>query len=584
MENTAISNSDTQQSKKEQTMSRPDSIDIGQEPGNPEDPSKSNETELSAAIREAVNHRRLNPRQIQLTAIAGSIGAALFVGIGSGVMSGPLCLFLAFIFWATIVFSIAQCQVEVVTLFPLDGAFIRLAGRMVDPALGVAVGYNHFFAQTSFVIFEATVINTLVEYWGYNQSPAVLISSRLFQHGLVLTLLTASVSLVLYLAINVYRADLFGEAEFWLALGKVLLATGLIVYTIVVMLGGNPLNDRFGFRYWKDPGPWAGADPSNRLMSFVNAVNVAAFCMGGPEYISMIAGESRDPRRTVPRAFNTIMTRLIVFFIGGCLCVGFHTMIRFLQTDRTATPADPHSNVISMQRLQIPVLPSIVNAALLTTIVSAGNAYTFNASRSLHALALDGRAPKFLKRLNKRGVPYMAVIVVMLLSCLAYLALGSSSAEVLNWILKFAHLVSALLLLCCTNWTVMSFTWIRFNAALNAQGIDRKSFLPRVSRYQPYAGYWAFFWAFIFLWVQGYAVFIHGNWKVSTFIFNYGIIALASIIGISWKIFKHTPFHKSKDVDLFSGLDFFDALTEHYRQEREAAPVTVKDKIMAKIF
>lgn len=106
-----------------------------------------------------------------------------------------------------------------------------------------------------------------------------------------------------------------------------------------------------------------------------------------------------------------------------------------------------------MQRLQIPVLPSIVNAALLTTIVSAGNAYTFNASRSLHALALDGRAPKFLKRLNKRqvsyryskqgiclpfnrGVPYMAVIVVMLLSCLAYLALGSSSAKVLNWILK----------------------------------------------------------------------------------------------------------------------------------------------------
>ncbi|KAJ5248169.1 hypothetical protein N7524_012129 [Penicillium chrysogenum] len=535
-------------------MSRTDSIDIGQEPGSPEDPSKSNETELSAAIREAVNHRRLNPRQIQLTAIAGSIGAALFVGIGSGVMSGPLCLFLAFIFWATIVFSIAQCQVEVVTLFPLDGAFIRLAGRMVDPALGVAVGYNHFFAQTSFVIFEATVINTLVEYWGYNQSPAVLIS----------------ISLVLYLAINVYRADLFGEAEFWLALGKVLLATGLIVYTIVVMLGGNPLNDRFGFRYWKDPGPWAGADPSNRLMSFVNAVNVAAFCMGGPEYISMIAGESRDPRRTVPRAFNTIMTRLIVFLSVAVFALGL--------TNGSDSYAGGSPYVISMQRLQIPVLPSIVNAALLTTIVSAGNAYTFNASRSLHALALDGRAPKFLKRLNKRGVPYMAVIVVMLLSCLAYLALGSSSAEVLNWILNFCTAATMF------NWTVMSFTWIRFNAALNAQGIDRKSFLPRVSRYQPYAGYWAFFWAFIFLWVQGYAVFIHGNWKVSTFIFNYGIIALTSIIGISWKIFKRTPFHKSKDVDLFSGLDFFDALTEHYRQEREAVPVTVKDKIMAKVF
>lgn len=105
---------------------------------------------------------------------------------------------------------------EIVTLFPLDGSFIRLAGRMVDPALGVAVGYNHFvsinprnstksnshnadqqFAQASYVIFEATIINTVVAYWGYDQSPAILIT----------------VTLIIFLALNVYRADVFGEAE-----------------------------------------------------------------------------------------------------------------------------------------------------------------------------------------------------------------------------------------------------------------------------------------------------------------------------------------------------------------------------------
>lgn len=150
--------------------------------------------------------------------IALTICSALFVGIGSGVMSGPLCLFLAFIFWASVVFSVAQCRMslrvypmtecvlkpfletEIVTLLPLDGAFIRLAGRMADPALGVTVGWNHFvsvlghlsrppadgylqFAQTSYVIFEATVINTLVQYWGYNQSPAILLSSMLHAPG-----------------------------------------------------------------------------------------------------------------------------------------------------------------------------------------------------------------------------------------------------------------------------------------------------------------------------------------------------------------------------------------------------------------
>lgn len=333
--------------------------------------------------------------------------------------------------------------------------------------------------MTSYVIFEATVINTLVGYWGYDESPAILIT----------------VSLLFYLAINIYRADLFGEVEFWLALGKVLLATGLILYTFIAMLGGNPLHDRFGFRNWRDPGPWAGDNPSGQLMSFINAVNVAGFCMGGPEYISMIAGESRDPRRTVPRAFKTIVTRLIIFFIGGALCVGI--LVPYdddTLTNGSGSYAGGSPYVISMARLKIPVLPSIVNAALLTTIISAGNAYTFNASRSLHALAIEGQAPKILRTLNSKGVPYIAVAVVMTLSCLAYLALGSGSAKVLGWILNFCTAATMF------NWSVMSFTWIRFNGAMKAQGIDRKLFLPNVSRFQPYAAYWAFFWAFLFLW------------------------------------------------------------------------------------
>ncbi|KAH7234844.1 amino acid permease-domain-containing protein [Fusarium redolens] len=517
-------------SKKGGDVERVGSIDIGGVSVTKSDIPELDGDALTAAILDSVNHRRSNPRHIQLTAFAGSIGAALFVAISSGVLSGPLCLLLAFMFWVTVVFSVAQCQMKIVTLFPLDGSFIHLAGRMVDPALGVAIRWNHL---TSYVIFEATIINTLVEYWGYDESPATLIP----------------MSLVFYLAINVWRADLFGEAEFWLALAKVILAAGLILYTIVVMLGGNPLNDRFGFRYWKDPGVWAGDDAGSRLKSFINAVNVAGFVMGDPEYISMIAGEARDPRRTVPRAFKTIIPRLMIF-------PHWWLPLRRCGAD-TYSGASPY--VISMERLQIPVLPSIVTAVLITTIVSAGNAYTFNASRSLHALALEGQAPKFLRRLNNKGVPYLAVIVVMTLACLAFLALGSTSAKVLNWILK------------SVNWTVMAITWIRFNAAMKAQDIDRETFLPVRSRFQPYAGYWAFFCAFIFL-------------CTATFIFNYGIIALAGSIGLGWKLFKKTRFHRASEVDLVSHLYFFGVLTEHYRHERETAPQNLKDKILASIF
>ncbi|PNP83887.1 hypothetical protein FNYG_02575 [Fusarium nygamai] len=119
---------------------------------------------------------------------------------------------------------------------------------------------------------------------------------------------------------------------------------------------------------------------------------------------------------------------------------------------------------------------------------------------------------------------------------------------------------------------------------MKAQDIDRETFLPVRSRFQPYAGYWAFCCAFIFLWVQGYAVFLSGNWSTATFIFNYGIIALAGSIGLGWKLFKKTRFHRASEVDLVSHLYFFDILTEHYRHEREAAPQNFKDRILAKIF
>lgn len=84
-----------------------------------------------------------------------------------------------------------------------------------------------------------------------------------------------------------------------------------------------------------------------------------------------------------------------------------------------------------------------------------------------------------------------------------------------------------------SNWSVISFTYIRFTRAMRAQGIDRDEYLPVKSRWAPYQGYWAFFWAFLFLWVQGYSVFVSGNWDVPTFIFNYGIVSfLPRVLGI----------------------------------------------------
>lgn len=85
----------------------------------------------------------------------------------------------------------------------------------------------------------------------------------------------------------------------------------------------------------------------------------------------------------------------------------------------------------------------------------------------------------------------------------------------------------------CSNWCVMAFTYVRFYSAMRAQNIDRKDFLPVYSKLQPFAAYWALFWACLFIWLQGYSVFLKGNWDVATFIFNYGIVSILHVRSMS---------------------------------------------------
>lgn len=111
-------------------------------------------------------HRRLGNRQIQLLAIGGSIGTALFVSIGSGLAAGgPASLFIAYLTQALVVACINNCIAEMITYQPVSGGFIRLAGHWVDDALGFMAGYNFFFYEALLIPFEITALNVVLSYW-----------------------------------------------------------------------------------------------------------------------------------------------------------------------------------------------------------------------------------------------------------------------------------------------------------------------------------------------------------------------------------------------------------------------------------
>ncbi|KAK9580325.1 general amino acid permease agp2 [Aspergillus fumigatus] len=498
-------------------------------------------------------HRKLKPRHIQLIGIGGTIGTALYVQVGKSLMKGgPGSLFLAFSIWCFVILAITVCLAEMVIYLPISSPFIRFAGRYVDEAFGVAAGYNFFVFEAALVPFEITACNMIINYW----SDVIPVS------GVIV------IVLVLYILLNVFAVQWYGESEFWLALSKVLLSIGLILFTFIVMLGGNPKGDRFGFRYWNEPGAFAEyykTGDLGRWLGFLACLIQASFTIAGPDYVSMAAGEAANPRGVLPRTYNGIFYRLTAFFVLGVLCIGIlvpyndPTLAEAFAKGLPGAAASPY--VVAMDRLGIPILPHIVNAMILLAAFSAGNSYVYCASRSLYGLALDGKAPRLFTKCTKRGVPIYCVTVVMLIALLAFLQVSNSASVVLDW---FVNLVTASQLI---NFSVVTFTYTRFRKAMIAQGIPRES-LPYKSWWQPYTAYVALVSTTVMTFVGGYTVFLPGNWDIPTFLFSYTMIGVFPVLYFGWKIVHRTQVKKPEEVDLLTGLDEIDEYERHYVPEK----------------
>ncbi|KAI9376504.1 amino acid permease/ SLC12A domain-containing protein [Aspergillus egyptiacus] len=435
-----------------------------------------------------------------------------------------------------------------VTYLPISSPFVRFAGRYVDDAFEFAAGYNFFVFEAVMVPFEVTATNLVINYW----SDAVPLPAMI------------TIILVLYVILNVFAVKWYGESEFWLALSKVLLSVGLILFTFIVMVGGNPKGDRFGFRYWNEPGAFAEHIKDGdlgRWLGFLACLIYASFTIAGPDYISMAAGESINPRGNLPKAYNGMFYRLATFFVLGALCVGIlvpyndQTMADAFKNEEPGAGASPY--VIAMDRLGIPILPHIVNAMILLAVFSAGNSYVYCASRTLFGLALDGKAPRLFTKCTKSGVPIYCVAAVLVIALLSFLQVSNSGAVVLSW---FVSLMTASQLI---NYSVVTFTYTRFRKAILAQGFPRES-LPYKSLGQPYVAYTALVATTVMAFVGGYEVFLPGNWDVPTFLFSYTMIGVFPVLYFGWKILHRTKMRKPEEVDLVTGVEEIEEYTKNY--------------------
>ncbi|KAI1861297.1 uncharacterized protein JN550_010976 [Neoarthrinium moseri] len=499
--------------------------------------------------------RHLGNRQIQLIAIGGSIGTSVFVSISNGLIAGgPGSLFLAFILYAGVMGLVNNCMAEMAVFQPVTGSFIRMAGKWVDSSLGFMAGWNFFLYEALLIPFELTALSLVLSFWRDNIPVAAVIS----------------ICLVLYFCINAFAVKYYGEVEFWLSSGKILLLVIVFCFTFVTMCGGNPHHDAYGFRYWREPGAFAEyitTGSLGRFEGFLGSLWSAAFVIVGPEYVAMVAGETKLPRRYLKAAFKTAYWRFAIFFVGSALFVGI--VIPYNDKDLIAVlsgssggagtaAASPY--VIAMNNFGISVLPDITNALLVTSIFSAGNAYTYCSTRSLYGLAFDGRAPKFLRRCTKHGVPIYALLCVMAFSTLAFLNLSSSTASVLSW---FVNLITAAQII---DYIIICMTYIFFYAACRAQGLDRQS-LPYVGWFQPYSAWIGLVFMSIIVCTYGYSIFLPGKWDIKSFFTYYAMVLVAPVLFFGWKILHRTKFVKPYEADLVWVAPFIDAYEAAYEED-----------------
>ncbi|TCD66321.1 hypothetical protein EIP91_001470 [Steccherinum ochraceum] len=502
--------------------------------------SRTNESDV-ATLDPAVHfgnglRRELKSRHIAMISIGGVIGTGLFLGTASGLQNGgPVGLLLGYATIGSICWAVMTSLGEMVAYLPLPGGHITMAGRFVDPAMSFAMGWNYWYCWTIILPAEISASAVLVNYWTKEVHNAVWIT----------------IFLVLVLAINLFGAGAYGEAEFIFASIKVITIVGLIVLGIVLDLGGGPTHDRIGFRYWKHPGPfvqYAGiAGAKGRFLAFWGSLTSAAFSYIGTEVVAIAGGEAKNPRKTIPKAIKRVWIRMGLFYLGGVAVIGLLVPstdpgLNLKTSDAAASPF-----VIAIKHAGIKGLPSVINAAILTSAMSAGTSELFSSSRAIYGLAATGNAPRFFMRLSRHGVPWIAVLFQASFGLLAYMSLKAGPGKVFGW---FGNMTSIAGLM---SWFGICVTYIRFHNGMKAQDIDRRS-LPYVSKFQPYTAYYGAIVSLFVCIMSGWNVFLRGHWATDTFITNYLPLALFPFLFVFARWWRRSRLVTPQEMDFKTGL------------------------------
>ncbi|MFC7092032.1 amino acid permease [Jeongeupia naejangsanensis] len=380
--------------------------------------------------------RGLKNRHIQLIALGGAIGTGLFLGSASVLKAAGPSMILGYAIGGIIAFMIMRQLGEMVAQEPVAGSFSHFAYKYWGDFPGFFSGWNYWVLYVLVSMAELTAVGVYVQYWW----PGVP------------TWVSAMVFFVVVNAINLANVKFYGETEFWFAIIKVAAIIGMIAFGGWLLASGNGGPQASITNLWNDGGFFP-----HGFSGLFWMLAIIMFSFGGLELIGITAAEADDPQKSIPKAVNQVIYRILIFYIGALTI-----LLSLFPWNQVAQGGSPF--VMIFEQIGSGWVATALNIVVLTAALSVYNSGVYANSRMLYGLAEQGNAPKALLKVDRRGVPVAAI---------GLSALATFACVIINYVIPaealgvlMALVVAALVL----NWGLISLTHLKFRKAMDAKG------------------------------------------------------------------------------------------------------------------
>lgn len=467
--------------------------------------------------------RGLKARHLTMIAIGGSIGTGLFLASGGSIHSaGPGGALVAYIAISIMVYFLMTSLGEMAAFMPVSGSFSTYATRFVDPSLGFALGWNYWYNWAITIAVELSAAALIMKFW-FPDTPSIMWSA-LF--------------LVLMFCLNLLSVKSYGESEYWFALIKVVTVIVFIVIG-VLMIFGIMGGEAVGFQnFTKGDAPFSGG-----FMALLGVFMIAGFSFQGTELVGVAAGESENPAKNIPKAIRQIFWRILLFYIFAIAIIGLlvpYDNPNLISGDISDIAISPFT--IVFEKAGFAFAASVMNAVILTSVLSAGNSGMYASTRMLWVLAKEGKAPKWFAKVTRNGVPINSLILTALIGALAFLSSLFGDGEVYIWLLNASGMSGFI------AWLGIAVSHYRFRKAFLAQGRDLKE-LPYRAKWFPFGPIFAFIICCIVILGQNYSAISAEGIDWNGLMVSYIGLPLFLIVWLVYKFTKKTKLVPLDRVD-----------------------------------